>query len=310
MLMTTRSRDDHKGRIATGRIYNGTAIAGQDVTHINRSGEMKKYRLTSLMTFVGLGRADVTQAEAGDIVAISGIPDITIGETIASIEDPVALPLLAIEEPTVRMVFRVNDSPLAGKEGTFKTSRQIQERLHKELETDTALRVEDLPDGKWMVSGRGELHLAILIERLRREGYEFQVGRPQVITKMVNGKKHAPFERIFIETPQDYSGIVMQKMGIRKALLEDMTTDANDIVYMQFIIPTSSFFGYRSEFITDTRGLGIINTTFFKYDEDSGEPTKREHGSLVSHETGVSNLYGLLNAQERGKLFIGSAVRV
>jgi GTP-binding protein len=310
MLMTTLSRDDHKGRIATGRIYNGTAIAGQDVMHINRSGEMKKYRLTSLMTFVGLERTDIKEAKAGDIVAISGIPDITIGETIASVEEPKALPLLAIEEPTVRMVFRVNDSPFAGKEGEFKTSRQIQERLHKELETDTALRVEDMPDGRWMVSGRGELHLAILIERLRREGYEFQVGRPQVITKVVDGKKLAPFERVFIETPQDYSGIVMQKMGARKAQLEDMTTDENNIVYMQFIIPTSAFFGYRSEFITDTRGLGIINTTFYKYDEDSGEPMKREHGSLVSHETGASNLYGLLNAQERGTLFIGSAVPV
>jgi GTP-binding protein len=310
ILMTTLSRDDYKGRIATGRVYNGSARQNQEVMHINRKGEMKKYRLTSLMTFKGLERIDAEEVFAGDIVAVSGIPDITIGETIASVENPSALPLLAIEEPTVRMVFRVNDSPFAGREGEFKTSRQIQERLHKELETDTALRVEDLPDGTWMVSGRGELHLAILIERLRREGYEFQVGRPQVIIKVIDGVKMAPFERVFIETPQDYSGIVMQKMGARKALLEDMTTDANNIVYMEFVIPTSAFFGYRSEFITDTRGLGIINTTFFKYDVDSGEPVKREHGSLVSHETGMSNLYGLLNAQERGTLFIGSAVPV
>jgi len=310
LLMTTLSRDDYKGRIATGRIYNGKVKSGQDIMHINRAGEMKKYRLTSLMTFVGLERVDIQEAEAGDIVAISGIPDITIGETIADVENPIALPLLAIEEPTVRMVFRVNDSPFAGREGEFKTSRQIAERLSKELETDMALRVEDTPDGKWMVSGRGELHLAILIERLRREGYEFQVGRPQVIMKDIDGKKMAPFERVFIETPQDYSGIVMQKMGVRKAILEDMTTDVNNIVYMQFIIPTSSFFGYRSEFITDTRGLGIINTTFYKYDIDSGDPMRREHGSLVVHETGVSNLYGLLNAQERGTLFIDSAVPV
>lgn len=310
ILMTTLSRDDYKGRIATGRVYNGTVKAGQEVTHISRDGVQKKYRLTSLMTFKGLERVDATEVTAGDIIAISGIPDITIGETIASVDEPTALPLLAIEEPTVRMIFRVNDSPMAGKEGVFKTSRQINERLYKELETDTALRVEDTPDGKWMVSGRGELHLAIFIERLRREGYEFQVGRPQVIIKEIDGKKMAPFERIFIETPQDYSGIVMQKMGLRKAMLEDMTTDENNIVYMQFIIPTSAFFGYRSEFITDTRGLGIINTTFYKYDVDSGEPMKREHGSLVVHETGVSNLYGLLNAQERGTLFIGSAVPV
>jgi GTP-binding protein len=310
ILMTTLSRDDHKGRIAIGKIYNGTASQGQDVVHINRLGDKKQYRLTSLMTFVGLGKLNVESAEAGDIVAISGIPDITIGETIASVDAPAALPLLAIEEPTVRMIFRVNDSPFAGKEGEFKTSRQINERLYKELETDTALRVEDTPDGKWLVSGRGELHLAILIERLRREGYELQVGRPQVITKVENGKLLAPFERVFIETPQDYSGIVMQKMGARKAVMEDMTTDENNIVYLQFIIPTSAFFGYRSEFITDTRGLGIINTTFYKYDEDNGESIKREHGSLIAHETGMSNLYGLLNVQERGTLFIGSAVSV
>ena len=310
ILMTTLSRDDYKGRIATGRVYNGTVRAGQDVIHINRDGIQKKYRLTSLMTFEGLNRIDIQEATAGDIIAVSGIPDITIGETIAQVDNPIALPLLAIEEPTVKMRFSVNDSPFAGKEGEFKTSRQIQARLHKELETDTALRVEDMPDGGWMVSGRGELHLAILIERLRREGYEFQVGRPQVILKIVDGKKMAPFERIFLEAPQDYSGIVMQKMGLRKAILEDMTTDENNIVYLQFVIPTSAFFGYRSEFITDTRGLGIINTTFLKYDVDNGEPIRREHGSLVVHESGVSNLYGMLNAQERGVLFIEPAMPV
>ena len=171
LLMTTLGRDDYKGRIATGRVYNGTIRANQEVMHINRTGAMKKFRLTSLTTFVGLGRVDVDEVAAGDIVAISGIPDITIGETIADPENPVALPVLAIEEPTVKMTFSVNDSPFAGQEGEFKTSRQIRERLFKELETDTALRVEDAPDGKWLVSGRGELHLAIFIERIRREGY-------------------------------------------------------------------------------------------------------------------------------------------
>ena len=242
LLMTTLGRDDYKGRIATGRVYNGTIRANQDVMHINRSGEMKKYRLTSLTTFEGLGRVDVQEVPAGDIVAISGIPDITIGETIADPENPIALPVLAIEEPTVKMTFSVNDSPFAGQEGEFKTSRQIRERLYKELETDTALRVEDSVDGKWLVSGRGELHLAIVIERMRREGYEFQVSRPQVILKEIDGKKMAPFERIFIEVPQDFSGVVMQKLGARKAVLEDMTTDDKGIVYFQFIIPTSAFF--------------------------------------------------------------------
>lgn len=310
MLMTTLSRDNFKGRIATGRIYNGKITAGQDVMHINRSGEMKKFRLTSLMTFEGLGRLDATEASAGDIVAISGIPDITIGETIADPSNPMPLPVLAIEEPTVKMTFSVNDSPFAGQEGEYKTSRQIRERLFKELETDTALRVEDGPDGKWLVSGRGELHLAILIERMRREGYEFQVSRPQVILKTIDGKKMAPFERLFIEAPQDYSGVIMQKLGARKATMEDMTTDDKGIVFLQFVIPTSAFFGYRSEFITDTRGLGIINTTFFKYDVDSGDPVKREHGSLIAHETGQSTLYGLTGVQDRGVLFIGAGVPV
>lgn len=310
LLMTTLGRDDYKGRIATGRIYNGTLRANQDVMHINRDGKMKKYRLTSLTTFEGLGRIDVEEVQAGDIVAISGIPDITIGETIADPENPIALPVLAIEEPTVKMTFSVNDSPFAGLEGEFKTSRQIRERLFKELETDTALRVEDAPDGKWLVSGRGELHLAIFIERIRREGYEFQVSRPQVIIKEIDGKKMAPFETIFIEVPQEFSGIVMQKLGARKASLIDMTTDDKNIVYFEFIIPTSAFFGYRSEFITDTRGLGLINTIFNKYDVDNGDPIRRERGSLVVHESGQSNLYGLTAIQERGTLFIGPGVPV
>lgn len=310
MLITTLTRDDYKGRIAIGRVYNGTMKQNQEVMQITRSGEKKKFRLTSLMTFTGLERVDATEVTAGDIAAVSGIPDVSIGETIADVIDPIAMPVLAIEEPTVKMTFMVNDSPFAGQEGEFKTSRQIRERLFKELETDMALRVEDAPDGKWLVSGRGELHLAILIERMRREGYEFQVSRPQVILKEIEGKKMAPFERVFLEAPQDYSGIIMQKMGTRKAALEDMTTDENGIVYCEFVIPTSSLFGYRSEFITDTRGLGIINTIFEKYDIDSGEPLKREHGSLVASEPGQSNLYGLTNIQERGTLFIGPGLLV
>lgn len=308
--ITTLSRDDYKGRIATGRIYNGTVKQNQDVLHINRNGTAAKVRLTALMTFEGLDRVDVTEATAGDIIAIAGIPDITIGETVTDIDNPSPLPLLAIEEPTVKMTFMVNDSPFAGKEGEFKTSRQVRERVYKELETDMALRVEDTPDGKWLVSGRGELHLAILIERMRREGYEFQVSRPQVIIKEIDGKKMAPYERIFIEVPQDFSGIVMQKLGARKAVLEDMSTDDKGIVYFQFVIPTSNFFGYRAEFITDTRGLGIINTAFYKYDFDTGDDIRRDHGSLVAHETGQTNLYGLTNIQDRGILFIGPGIQV
>ncbi len=310
MLVTTLASDNFKGRIAIGRIYNGTIKMGQDITHINRAGEMKKYRLVSLMTFVGLNRVDTKEAEAGDIVAVSGIPEITIGETIASAESPEALPLLAIEEPTVKMTFGVNTSPFAGLEGEFKTSRQIRERLYKELETDMALRVEDLPTGEWNVSGRGELHLAILIERLRREGYEFQVSRPHVIEKTIDGVKMTPYEQLFLEVPQDYSGVVMQKLGERRGELKDMQSSDNGITSFEFIIATKDLFGYRSEFITDTKGLGIMNVSFDSYKSDVGESLKRDRGSLVAFESGVTTLYGLTGIQDRGELFIGPATQV
>lgn len=309
ILVTTLSFDNFKGRIATGRISNGTIKSGQDVMHINRNGEQKKYRLTSLMTFDGLGRSDTKEAVAGDIVALSGIPDITIGETIASVDSPEALPLLDIEEPTVRMTFGVNTSPFAGKEGEFKTSRQIQDRLFKELENDVALKVENDNSGGWIVSGRGELHLAILIERMRREGYEFQVSKPQVINKTIDGKTFTPFEELFIEVPELFSGIVMQKLGTRHAVLQDMTTD-NGIISYHFIISTKELFGYRSEFISDTKGLGILNTQFLEYREDNGIILNRDRGSLVVHETGVTKLYALTGAQDRGTLFIQPGISV
>ncbi len=309
MLVTTIIGDNFKGRIATCRIYNGSLSAGQEVTHINRIGEMKKVKLTALIGFSGLDKVDISKAEAGDIVAIAGIPEVNIGETIADPNIAVALPLLDIEEPTINMTFSVNSSPFAGKEGEFKTSRQIRERLYKELETDMALKVHDGPSGDWVVSGRGELHLAILIERLRREGYEFQVARPQVITKIVDGKTLSPYEKVFIEVPEIYSGIVMQKMGERGGVLQDMTNE-NGIVLVEFFIPTRKLFGYRSEFITDTKGTGIINTMFHEFQTDSGASFERTRGSLVAFEDGVTTYYGLTNAQDRGTLFIGPATRV
>ncbi|MBI2599205.1 translational GTPase TypA [Candidatus Curtissbacteria bacterium] len=309
MLITTLTRDPHKGRIATGRIYNGSLKSGQEVIHINRTGEMKKYRLTSLMTFEGIDRAETPQASAGDIAAVSGIPDITIGETIADPKDPQALELIDIEEPTINMTFAVNSSPFGGKEGTYKTSRQIRERLYKELETDVALRVEDGPNDGWIVSGRGELHLAILIERLRREGYEFQVSRPKVIEKVIGGKKYIPFERVFIQVPEIYSGTVIQKMGSRRGELIDMQTE-NGTVNLEFIIATPEFFGYRSEFTRDAKGLGLLNTSFLEYRPDPGNIIRHEHGSLVAHESGITKTYGLVNAQERGILFIKPGVLV
>lgn len=251
MLVTTIGADPHKGRIAIGRILNGKIEAGQEIMHINRDGEQKKVRVTSLMTFEGLGKINAVEAQSGDIVAVTGILDVNIGETLADVTNPIALPVLKIEEPTVRMTFAVNASPFAGKEGEFKTSRQIEERIYKELETDMALRIENNPVGGWLVSGRGELHLAIFIERLRREGYEFQVSRPQVITKVIEGKKMTPFEQVFIEVPEEVSGIVMQKMGLRHGQLVEMNID-NGIVMYEFIIATRDLFGYRSEFLTDT----------------------------------------------------------
>lgn len=313
ILITSISRDNFKGRIATGRIFNGSISHNEEVIHINRLGEQKKYKLTSLFTFSGLERVEAAKAYAGDIVGISGIPDITIGETIADLENPQALPLLNIEEPTIKMTFSVNTSPFAGREGEYKTSRQVKDRLDKELETDMALRVEDPSAGSgqdgFIVSGRGELHLAILIERMRREGYEFQVSRPQVIVKEIDGVKMAPYERVFIEVPEEFSGIVMQKMGNRHGELQHMNID-NGICFMEFIIATRELFGYRSEFLTDTRGLGIINVVFEEYRKDSGIIPERAQGSLVSHETGTTTLYSLTNIQDRGVLFVGPGVPV
>jgi len=309
MLVTTLDSDSHLGRIAIGRIYNGKMSKGQDIVHIDGGGQTNTYRLTSLMTYAGLERISVSEALVGDIVAISGIPEITIGETIASAERPKALPLLSIEEPTISMTFMVNDSPFAGKEGKFKTSRQISERLYKELETDVALRIKDDPKGGWNVSGRGELHLSIFIERLRREGFELQVGMPRVIEKIVNGETLVPFEKVFIEVPQEYSGVVMQRLGERRGVLQDMKTDGNT-VYMEFVISTSNLFGYRSEFMTDTRGLGIINVSFYQFQKSEETVRRRDQGSLIAYESGVTNLYGLVNTQDRGVLFLGPQVVV
>ena len=309
ILITNTIYDNFKGRIATGRVYSGTVKAGQEIAHINREGVVKKFRLTSLMGFEGLERVNINEAHAGDIIALSGIPDITIGETIADPINSIALPVLEIEESTVRMNFGVNTSPFAGREGEFKTARQIRERLYKAAEADVALNVEDGPLGDQVVSGRGELHLAILIERLRREGYEFQVGKPQVIEKMQGGKLVTPFEKVAIEVPEEMSGTVMQKMGLRHAELLDMNTE-NGVTFLLFIIATKEFFGYRSQFMTDTKGLGILSSSFLEYREDLGSKFERGQGSLVVHETGNTKLYALTGAQDRGTLFVGPGLEV
>ncbi|PJE58286.1 MAG: translational GTPase TypA [Candidatus Portnoybacteria bacterium CG10_big_fil_rev_8_21_14_0_10_36_7] len=310
ILIANITGNNYKGRIGIGKIYNGQIKTGQEIAHINRNGVIKKCRLSALMTFVGLSCIEATEIIAGDIVAVAGIADINIGETIADANNPIALPLLKIEEPTVKMTFMINDSPFAGQEGKFSTSRQIRERLYKELETDMALKVEDGPaTNSWVVSGRGELHLAIFIERMRREGYEFQVSRPQVIYKVVDGKKVAPFENLFVEVPEQYNGAVMQKMGERRGELKDMKNE-NEIIYLEFIVPTRGLFGYRNEFLTDTKGLGIMNTSFFGYKPDGGQWNERDNGSLVACEAGNTNLYGLLNVQDRGVMFLQPGIPV
>ena len=309
MRVSTLGKDTYKGRIAVGKIYNGILKSGQDVAHINRDGQVSKYKITSLSTFKGLGKIEAKEAQAGDIVAITGIPEITIGETIADPVNPTALPLISIEEPTVKMIFMVNNSPFGGREGEFKTSSKIKERLLKELETDVALRVDVNPNETWTVSGRGELHLAILIERMRREGYEFQVSRPHVITKIIEGVKVTPYEKVYIEVPEEYSGTVIQKMGQRHAKTENIA-NREGIAYLELTVATKELIGFRSEFITDTKGLGIINSSFYEFSPDDGFQRERERGSLVAHQTGETRLYGLVNIQDRGELFVGPAVKV
>ena len=320
MLVVSTVPDNFKGRIAIGRIYNGAIKKGQEVMHINRDGQMKKFRLSALMVFQGLDKIETDAASAGDVVAVAGIPEITIGETLADPANPAALPTITIDEPTVKMTFAVNDSPFAGQEGDFSTSRQIRERLFKEAENDVALRVEDGPEGNpserddsaragWIVSGRGELHLAVLIERMRRDGFEFQVSRPQVIMKEVDGKKMCPYDQVYIEVPEAYNGVVIQKLGSRNGQMKDMRTE-NGMVFMEFVIPTRGLFGYRTEFLTDTKGLGIMHSNFYGYETDPGNWKERNQGSLVAHETGETNLYGLLNVQDRGSLFLGPNVEV
>ncbi len=302
--------DNYKGKIAIGRLYAGTLKKNTPVAHINREGVLKKTALTAVLVFDGLGRVDTESAEAGDIVAIAGIPDISIGETITDVDNPQPLPLIEIEEPTVKMNFMVNNSPFAGKEGEYVTSRHLNERLMKEIETDVALRVENNGTfDQWTVSGRGELHLAILIEKMRREGYEFQVSKPQVIFRDQGGKKMEPIERVNIEVPEQYTGTVIEDMGKRKGIMVDMRVESA-IAYLEFLVPTRGLIGFRNQFLTNTKGLGIMNSLFEGYQEFKGEFESNPHGSLVATETGTTRTYGLMGAEERGTLFVGPGVEV
>lgn len=305
-LVTLMDYNDYLGRIAVGRINRGTIKQGQPVIVMTREGKQKQARIEKLFGFQGLKRVEITEASAGDIVAIAGIRDINIGETIADPTHPEALPVLKIDEPTMQMTFVVNNSPFAGKEGKWVTSRKLQERLYKEAETDVSLRITDTdsPDA-YIVSGRGELHLGILIEHMRREGYELQVSKPQVIIKEIDGAKMEPVEHLMIDIPEESTGAVMESLGERKAEMIDMVNNGHGQVRMEFLIPARGLIGYNTEFLTITRGYGIMNHAFEKYAPYYGQDIGgRRQGVLISTETGVSTLYGILNVEDRGTLFV------
>ncbi|MBQ6820342.1 MAG: translational GTPase TypA [Clostridium sp.] len=310
MLVTTLDTNEYVGRIAIGKIHRGRVKKNQQVALVRNDGSTSTYRVSSIFTYNGLNREDAQEAALGDIIALSGIPDCNIGETIADALNPEALPFVEIDEPTLSMNFMVNDSPFAGREGEFVTSRHLRDRLLKELETNVSLRVNEISSDCFEVSGRGELHLSILIETMRREGYEFQVSKANVIFKEENGKKLEPMEYLTIDVPEAFMGPVMEKLGPRKAEMVNMTSAVNGYTRLEFVVPARGLIGFRSEFMTDTKGNGIMNHVFHGYDGFKGEIPGRSRGSICSFEDGDAITYGLFNAQERGSLFIGAGVPV
>ncbi len=311
ILFSSLDYDDYIGRIGVGRVERGRINRNDMVVLCKTDGTQENVRISRLYQFEGLRRVEVESAAIGDIICISGITDLNIGETICSPEYVEPLPFIKIDEPTLSMNFIVNDSPFAGREGKFVTSRNLRDRLYKEVETNVSMRVEDTDStDTFKVSGRGELHLSILIETMRRQGYEFQVSRPKVITKVENGKLLEPMELLIVEVPEEYVGAVMMKIGARRGELENMGSRDGGATHLEFKIPARGLIGYRSEFMTDTNGNGIMNNLFAGYEEYKGEIETRERGSIVAHETGESTAYGLFNTQDRGRLFIGPGVPV
>ena len=311
ILFSSLDYDDYIGRIGVGRVERGRINRNDMVTLCKTDGTQQNVRISRLYQFEGLRRVEVESAAIGDIICISGITDLNIGETICSPDCVEPLPFVKIDEPTLSMNFIVNDSPFAGKEGKFVTSRNLRDRLFKEVETNVSMRVEETEStDTFKVSGRGELHLSILIETMRRQGYEFQVSRPKVITKVENGKLLEPMELLIVEVPEEYVGAVMMKIGARRGELENMGARDGGATHLEFKIPARGLIGYRSEFMTDTNGNGIMNNLFAGYEEYKGEIETRERGSIVAHETGESTAYGLFNTQDRGRLFIGPGVPV
>lgn len=314
VLISTIDYNEYVGRIGVGKVDNGFLKINQDLVLVNAHEPdfNKKIKIGKLYEFDGLNKVEVTEAGIGSIVAISGIPDIKIGDTICSPENPEPIPFQKISEPTISMQFMVNDSPLAGQEGKFVTSRHIRDRLFRELNTDVSLRVEETDTTEcYKVSGRGELHLSVLIENMRREGYEFAVSKAEVLYKTnERGKKMEPMEIAYVDVPEEFAGNVIQKLSSRKGELQGMSAVSGGYQRLEFSIPSRGLIGYRGEFMTDTKGNGILNTTFDGYDDYRGDMMYRKQGSLIAFENGESITYGLFNAQERGTLFIGPGEKV
>jgi len=314
VLISTIDYNDYVGRIGVGKVDNGSIKVNQEVMLVNHHDPdfRKRVKINKLYEFEGLNKVEVNEAKIGSIVAISGIPDIRIGDTICSVDNPVAIPFQKISEPTLSMDFMVNDSPLAGQEGKFVTSRHIRDRLFRELNTDVSLRVEENEGmDSFKVSGRGELHLSVLIENMRREGFEFAVSKAEVLYHYdERGRKLEPIELAYVDVPEEFSGNVIQKLSQRKGELLGMTPINGGYTRLQFSIPSRGLIGYRGEFMTDTKGNGILNTSFEGYEEYKGDIQYRKQGSLIAYESGEAITYGLFNAQERGQLFIGPGEKV
>ena len=297
--------NDYVGRIGIGRVFRGTVKVGDQVSLLKLDGTKKNFRVTKLFGFFGLNRLEINEAKAGDLIAVSGMEDIFVGETVTPVDAQESLPVLHIDEPTLQMTFLTNNSPFAGREGKYVTARKIEERLMRELQTDVSLKVEptDSPDA-WIVSGRGELHLSILIENMRREGYELQVSRPEVIIKEIDGVKCEPFERVQIDTPEEYMGSIIESLSNRKGEMQDMQHSENGQVRIVFLVPARGLLGYTTEFLSMTRGYGIMNHTFDQYlPYISANIGGRRNGALVSTDTGKSTTYGIMGVEDRGVIF-------
>lgn len=303
--------NDYLGRIGIGKVHRGIVKLNEQVAIMKRDGKVERQRVVKLFGFQGLQRIEIESAQAGDLIAISGLGELNVGETVSDINNQEALPLLHIDEPTLQMTFLVNDSPFAGQEGKHVTSRKLRDRLLSELETDVSLRVDetDSPDA-FIVSGRGELHLGILIENMRREGYELQVSKPQVIFREIEGVKNEPYENLVVDVPEEYTGPVMERLGLRKADMTNMINNGTGNVRLEFLIPARGLIGFRTEFLTITRGFGIMNHSFHEYMPTKGDIEGRHAGVLVAAETGTSSTYGIEGLEDRGVMFIAPGTEV